>query len=258
MNRDHSWLTDGLFSKIGSRLPTDAGGKAGVGHRRVVGGIVHVLKSCGRWADVSAAPGPSKTLCNRFARCAEKGAWVALVHTFAQASAPPEQVLIDSSAVKAHRSASGEKRGAESSDRPLARRAHDDPKGREANIHALTDAQSRPLAFMLTGGQVADCTAGARLLEQLPDCEITQADKSDDANAIRRQLEERGAMPNIPPKANRKWKKPLLAVPLSEPKRHRAHVLPPRGFSARGDTIRPQRGQLPRRRLIAAAISYWL
>jgi hypothetical protein len=100
--------------------------------------------------------------------------------------------------VKVHRSASGEKGGAEPSDRPLARRAHDDPKGREANIHALTDAQSRPLAFMLTGGQVADCTAGARLLEQLPDCEITHADKGDDANAIRRQLEERGAMPNIP------------------------------------------------------------
>jgi hypothetical protein len=96
-----------------------------------------------------------------------------LVHTLAQASARPEQVLIDSSAVKAHRSASGEKGGAEPSDRPFARRAHEDPKDREANIHALTDAQSRPLAFMLTGGHVADCTASARLLEQLPDCEIT-------------------------------------------------------------------------------------
>lgn len=59
---------------------------------------------------------------------------------------------------------------------------------------------------MLTGGQVADCTAGALLLEQLPDCDILHADKGYDANAIRRQVEERGAIPNIPPKANRKWK----------------------------------------------------
>ena len=59
---------------------------------------------------------------------------------------------------------------------------------------------------MLTGGQVADCTAGAALLERLPDCDILHADKGYDANAIRRQVEERGAMPNIPPKANRKWK----------------------------------------------------
>jgi transposase len=59
---------------------------------------------------------------------------------------------------------------------------------------------------MLTGGQVADCTAGAALLEQLPDCEILQGDKGYDANAIRRQVEERRPTPNIPSKDNRKWK----------------------------------------------------
>jgi transposase len=59
---------------------------------------------------------------------------------------------------------------------------------------------------MLTGGQVADCTAGATLLEQLPDCDILHADKGYDANAIRHQVEDHGALPNIPPNANRKWK----------------------------------------------------
>ena len=78
--------------------------------------------------------------------------------------------------------------------------------GRITKIHALTDAQCRLLAFMPTGGQITDCTAGAALLERLPDCEALHADKGYDANAIRRQVEERGALPNIPPKANRKWK----------------------------------------------------
>jgi transposase len=59
---------------------------------------------------------------------------------------------------------------------------------------------------MLTGGQVADCTAAAALLERLPECDFLHADKGYDANAIRRQVEVCGAMPNIPPKANRKWK----------------------------------------------------
>src|SRR5436305_14876332 len=59
---------------------------------------------------------------------------------------------------------------------------------------------------MLTGGQVADCTAGEALLERLPHCDILHADKGYDANAIRQQVERRGTMPNIPPKANRKWK----------------------------------------------------
>ena len=63
---------------------------------------------------------------------------------------------------------------------------------------------------MLTGGHIADCTAGAALLVCLSDCEILHADKGCDANAIRRQVEERGAMPNIPPSANCKWKNCFL------------------------------------------------
>jgi transposase len=70
----------------------------------------------------------------------------------------------------------------------------------------LTDAACRPLAFMLTGGQVADCTAGGELLARLPACEILHGDKGYDSDAIRRQVEDASAMPNIPPKANRKWK----------------------------------------------------
>jgi len=59
---------------------------------------------------------------------------------------------------------------------------------------------------MLTVGQVADCTAGAELLVKLPACDILHGDKGYDSDAIRRWVEGQGAMPNIPPKANRKWK----------------------------------------------------
>jgi transposase len=59
---------------------------------------------------------------------------------------------------------------------------------------------------MLTGGQVADCTAGAELLARMPACDILHGDKGYDSNALRRQIEDGGAMPNIPLKANRKWK----------------------------------------------------
>ena len=59
---------------------------------------------------------------------------------------------------------------------------------------------------MLTGGHVADCTAGQLLLKRMPACCILHADKAYDSDAIRRQVEATGAMPNIPPKANRRWK----------------------------------------------------
>ncbi len=59
---------------------------------------------------------------------------------------------------------------------------------------------------MLTGGHVADCKAAEVLLAQMPECGILHGDKGYDSNAVRRQIEERGVTPNIPPKANRKWK----------------------------------------------------
>lgn len=111
MNREHFWLTDAQFSKIEPYLPTDTRGKARVDDRRVISGIVHVLKSGGRWVDAPTEYGPKKTLYNRYVRWAEKGVWAALFKALAQAGGPPTQVLIDSSAVKAHRSAAGGKGG---------------------------------------------------------------------------------------------------------------------------------------------------
>lgn len=105
---DQFWLMDEQFPKIAPRLPTDTRGKERVYDRRVTIGIVHVLKSGGRWTDAPLEIyGPKKTLYNRFVRWAAKGVWVGLFEALAQAGGPRAQVLIDSSAVKAHRCAAG-------------------------------------------------------------------------------------------------------------------------------------------------------
>jgi transposase len=58
---------------------------------------------------------------------------------------------------------------------------------------------------MLTGGNVADCTAAERLLRRLPpDVLVVVGDKGYDSNAVRDQVKGRGAFPNIPPRRNRK------------------------------------------------------
>src|SRR5664280_3504608 len=111
MNRDQFWLTDTQFSKSEPHLPTDTRGKARVDDRRGISGIIHVLKSGGRWVDAPAEYGPRKTLYNRYVRWAAKGVWSKLFHALAQAGGPPAQIVIDSSAGKAHRSASGGKGG---------------------------------------------------------------------------------------------------------------------------------------------------
>ena len=66
-----------------------------------------MLKSGCRWRDAPEAYGPHKTLYNRFVRWAAKGVWLDVFHALAAAGGPPAAILIDSSAVKAHRCAAG-------------------------------------------------------------------------------------------------------------------------------------------------------
>jgi transposase len=111
MARSYFWLSDRQFARLKPHLPTDTRGVARADDRRVISGIVHVLKSGGRWADAPAVYGPRKTLYNRFVRWAAKGVWTDIFQALAQAGGPPAELLIDSSAVRAHRCASGGKGG---------------------------------------------------------------------------------------------------------------------------------------------------
>ena len=76
MNRDCFWLTKDQFARLKPLLPSDTRGKPRVDDRRVISGIVHVLKSGGRWIDAPDVYGPHKTLYNRFVRWAAKGVWI--------------------------------------------------------------------------------------------------------------------------------------------------------------------------------------
>jgi len=116
MDRDCFWLNERQFARLEPHLPTDTRGKPRVDDRRVISGIVHVLKSGCRWIDAPAVYGPRKTLYNRFVRWAAKGVWVDIFHALASAGGPPAE--------------------------------------------ALTDRFCRPVAFLLTGAQVADWRIG--------------------------------------------------------------------------------------------------
>jgi len=111
MSDSYFWLSEEQFARLAPLLPTDTRGKPRVDDRRVISGIVHVLKSGGRWVDAPAVYGPRKTLYNRFVRWAAKGVWTDIFHALSSAGGPPAEVLIDSSAVKAHRCAAGGKGG---------------------------------------------------------------------------------------------------------------------------------------------------
>ena len=104
-------LTDAQMARLAPLLPADTRGVPRVDDRRVISGIIHVLRSGCRWADAPATYGPHKTLYNRFVRWAAKGVWEAVFHALAAAGGPPSELLLDSSAMTAHRCAAGGKGG---------------------------------------------------------------------------------------------------------------------------------------------------
>ncbi len=75
--------------------------------------------------------------------------------------------------------------------------------GLTTKIHALVDADGRPVRLELTPGQAGDAPVAATLLEDLVPGAILIADRAYDTNAIRDLAAERGAWANIPPRLTR-------------------------------------------------------
>jgi len=115
------WLSDEQWDRIEPHLPTDVRGVERADDRRVISGIVHVLKTGCRWCDCPPEYGPPTTIYNRFVRWARRGIWENLFRELAGRGRATDMQMIDSTHIKAHRSAAGGKRG--STSRLLAARA---------------------------------------------------------------------------------------------------------------------------------------
>ena len=139
MSRNLFWLTDDQWNRIEPYLPTKVRGKDRVDDRRVISGIVHVLKSGCRWCDCPDVYGPPTTIYNRFVRWARRGIWENLFRTLAGDGRSADTQMIDSTHVKAHRSAAGGKGGNKS--RLLVARAADATR-RFTHLQMLKDVSS--------------------------------------------------------------------------------------------------------------------
>ena len=62
------WLNDAQWARLKPLLPTDVQGVPLVDDRRVISGIIHVLRSGCRWVDAPPSSGLRETLYNRFVR----------------------------------------------------------------------------------------------------------------------------------------------------------------------------------------------
>jgi transposase len=104
------WLDDRQWAVIEPLLPKNQPGAHRKDDRRIISGIIHVLKVGCRWQDCPAAYGPPTTIYNRFHRWSRRGIWRQLFAVLVSAEAAGIQ-MIDSTTAKAHRSAAGGKGG---------------------------------------------------------------------------------------------------------------------------------------------------
>ena len=101
---DQFWLTPAQLHRIEPYFPLSHGVPR-VDDRRVVSGIIHVIRNGLRWRDAPTDYGPHKTLYNRFVRWSRLGVFDRIFASLAGAGAPPERLMIDATHLKAHRTA---------------------------------------------------------------------------------------------------------------------------------------------------------
>ena len=105
------WLDDDAWAAIEPYLPKNQPGARRVDDRRVISGIIHVLKSGCRWRDCPPDYGPPTTVYNRFNRWSGRGHWRRILKALAEGQWITTAVAMDGSYVKAHRCAHGGKGG---------------------------------------------------------------------------------------------------------------------------------------------------
>ncbi len=81
--------------------------------------------------------------------------------------------------------------------------------GLTTKIHAVVDADGRPIRLALTAGQAHDGRMAEPLLQTISKGAILLADKAYDTNAIQAFAKQRQAWANIPTKSNRKGSFPF-------------------------------------------------
>src|ERR671910_130987 len=99
-------LSECQMARISSYFPL-AHGVPRVDDRRVVSGIVYVIRNGLQWKDAPQAYGPHKTLYNRFIRWSRLGVFDRIFAALAGEGPKLERIMIAPTPRKAHRTAAG-------------------------------------------------------------------------------------------------------------------------------------------------------
>ena len=101
---DLIWLSETQMRRIEPHFPLSHGVPR-VDDRRVISGIIFVIRNGLRWRDAPKDYGPHKTIYNRFVRWSRLGVFNRIFAALAATGGTPDQLMIDATHLKAHRTA---------------------------------------------------------------------------------------------------------------------------------------------------------
>ena len=87
---------------------------------------------------------------------------------------------------------------------PVSRRVGRTKGGLNSKLHALCDADGKPLILVLTEGQVSDYRGARAMLTALPNADTLIADSGYDSSWYREALADKRIAPCIPRRKDRK------------------------------------------------------
>ena len=101
---DLIWLSEAQMRRIKPYFPLSHGVPR-VDDRKVISGIIFVIRNGLRWRDAPVDYGPHKTIYNRFVRWSRLGVFSKIFAALASKGPRPERLMIDATHLKAHRTA---------------------------------------------------------------------------------------------------------------------------------------------------------
>ena len=101
---DLIWLSEAQRRRMEPYFPLSHGVPR-VDDRKVISGIIFVIRNGLRWRDAPADYGPHKTIYNRFVRWSRLGVFDKIFVALASKGPKPQRLMIDATHLKAHRTA---------------------------------------------------------------------------------------------------------------------------------------------------------